>query len=404
MSSKKQLKHMAVADSIQQLVHTNRLRPGDRLPTEAELAARFGVGYMTVRTANDYLAKKGLLRREQGRGTFVERLITHEKGARAKSLEISKIAYGFVNSPAPKSQGNYRNDKPYKFLKDQFRRRNIEMIRFQVDPEIEDDPFPSHILDDSFPVIILEGYRIEQEFVRRILRRGKKVIIYGNQQNIGGVPKVEIDFGLATYKITQKLIEQGADHVWFVSEPFDLYYTKQMFEQYRQALADFDISPLLFCPVDAVDLEPLAKQVKDMKKVLPGKSAMIYATHLYLLGKEFDAFGVDLDGIDFVYNVTDGAEKEIACVERRIPCHLFSDENCTSEIMARMVVDMAEGRPPYSIIFKPEIRVYPFENRYGLDLSWDPVMIDMETGQELPDNSNPKGEVVESAGIKEKEG
>ena len=393
---------MAVAESIQQLVRANHLRPGDRLPTETELANRFGVAYMTIRTANDYLAKKGLLRREQGRGTFVKRLSTHEKVSHAKSFEISKIAYGFVNSPSPKSQGHYFNAKPYKTLKEQFRRRNIDMIRFQVDPDIDDEPFPSHILDDSFPVIILEGYRIEQEFVRRILRRGKKVIIYGNQPHIDGVPKVEIDYGLATYKITQKLIEQGADHVWFVAEPFDLYYTKQMFEQYRQALADFDISPLLFCPVDAVDLEPLARHVNDMKKVLSGKAAMIYATHLYLLGKEFNAFGIDLDGIDFVYSVSEGTDNEIACVDRRIPCKNFGGIDRAEEITARMVVDMAEGLPPYSVVIKPEIRVYPFENRYGLDLSWTPVMIDMATGQELPDclalnSSNQKGDTGGSA-------
>ena len=402
-SSGKQLKHMAVADSILQLAHTNHLRPGDRLPTETELADRFGVAYMTVRTANDYLAKKGFLRREQGRGTFVKQLSTHKKGSHAKSFEINKIAYGFVNSPAPKSQGHFSNDKPYKLLKEEFRRRNIEMVHFQVDPEIDNEPFPSNILDESFSVIILDGYHIEQEFVRRILRYGKKVIIYGNHQNINGVPKMEIDYGLATYKITQNLIEQGADHVWFVAEPFDLYYTKQMFEQYRQAVADFNISPLLFCPVDAVDLEPLARQVNDMKKILSGKSAMIYATHLYLLGREFKAFDIDLDGFDFVYSVTDGPKNEISGVDRRIPCNLFSDKNRSFEIMARMVVDMAEGRPPYSIIFKPEIRVYPFENRYGFDLTWTPVMLDLETGQKLPNNFNQKDEAGESTSIKEKE-
>ena len=47
------------------------LRPGDRLPTEAQLAARFGVNRHTVRRALQQLAQAGLVRVEQGRGSFV---------------------------------------------------------------------------------------------------------------------------------------------------------------------------------------------------------------------------------------------------------------------------------------------------------------------------------------------
>ena len=47
------------------------LRPGARLPTEAQLAAEHGVNRHTVRRAIESLAQSGLVRVEQGRGTFV---------------------------------------------------------------------------------------------------------------------------------------------------------------------------------------------------------------------------------------------------------------------------------------------------------------------------------------------
>ncbi len=44
--------------------------PGARMPSEAALCADFGVSRITIQQALDQLEKEGLIRREQGRGTF----------------------------------------------------------------------------------------------------------------------------------------------------------------------------------------------------------------------------------------------------------------------------------------------------------------------------------------------
>jgi GntR family transcriptional regulator len=49
-------------------------RPGDRLPSEAQLCARYGVSPMTVRRVINILADQGVVIAEQGRGTFVKPL------------------------------------------------------------------------------------------------------------------------------------------------------------------------------------------------------------------------------------------------------------------------------------------------------------------------------------------
>jgi GntR family transcriptional regulator len=55
-------------------------KPGELIPSETELAARFGVSQGTVRKAIDELAAENLVVRRQGRGTFVA---THQE-ARAQ--------------------------------------------------------------------------------------------------------------------------------------------------------------------------------------------------------------------------------------------------------------------------------------------------------------------------------
>src|ERR1017187_10558781 len=51
-----------------------RMEPGDAIPSEPELQARFDVSRITLRKAVDDLVTEGLLVRQQGRGTFVQKL------------------------------------------------------------------------------------------------------------------------------------------------------------------------------------------------------------------------------------------------------------------------------------------------------------------------------------------
>src|SRR5690606_19264231 len=50
-----------------------RARPGDRLPSEAELSGQFGVNRLTVRRALHELAQRGIIETVHGRGSFVAR-------------------------------------------------------------------------------------------------------------------------------------------------------------------------------------------------------------------------------------------------------------------------------------------------------------------------------------------
>lgn len=67
--------------------------PGERLPNEMELADRFGVNRHTVRRALGVLERGGLVRVEQGRGTFVqEHAIDYTIGRRTRFSENLKKA------------------------------------------------------------------------------------------------------------------------------------------------------------------------------------------------------------------------------------------------------------------------------------------------------------------------
>ena len=56
-----------------------QLRPGDVVPSDAELCEEFGVSRMTARNAMQRLAQEGLVQRIPGRGTFVAEQPIHRQ-------------------------------------------------------------------------------------------------------------------------------------------------------------------------------------------------------------------------------------------------------------------------------------------------------------------------------------
>ena len=60
-----------IADSIEALIANGTLRPGDRLPSERDLAKLFGLGRPTVREAIRLLEQRGLLEMRPRSGAYV---------------------------------------------------------------------------------------------------------------------------------------------------------------------------------------------------------------------------------------------------------------------------------------------------------------------------------------------
>ena len=62
---------LQIVRQIRLALASGRIAPGDRLPAARDLAAELRVNFHTVRKAYADLEAEGLLRCEQGRGTFV---------------------------------------------------------------------------------------------------------------------------------------------------------------------------------------------------------------------------------------------------------------------------------------------------------------------------------------------
>ncbi len=96
-----------IAATLEAEIAAGTWAPGARLPTEAQMAARFAVNRHTVRRALEEMARNGLVKVEQGRGSFVAEYVMdyavgprtrfsewirrHNKEPSGKILELSEV-------------------------------------------------------------------------------------------------------------------------------------------------------------------------------------------------------------------------------------------------------------------------------------------------------------------------
>jgi len=134
-----------VAEQIQSLIASGALRPGDRLPNERELAAKFGVGRSSLRDAIRTLEVMGIVESRHGSGTVVRDLSTdslvvplasvlaQKRGLVAELLDVRRMVEPALAARAAANA----TEEELAHLED-IVRRQTEKVR-RGEPSIEED-------------------------------------------------------------------------------------------------------------------------------------------------------------------------------------------------------------------------------------------------------------------------
>jgi GntR family transcriptional regulator len=88
-----------------QEIESGYWKPDQQLPTEEQLSSRFGVSKITVRQALRELAHLGRVRREQGRGTFVQKPALEEGPRKLTSFTTEMREHGLIATSQVLEQG-----------------------------------------------------------------------------------------------------------------------------------------------------------------------------------------------------------------------------------------------------------------------------------------------------------
>src|ERR1700761_9219580 len=132
-----------VAAKMQEQVSLGRYKINEKLPVEADLMKMFGVGRSTIREAIKILANSGLLRVQQGSGTFVENVTGskepfEQRLKRADMHDLNEVRELLEIKIAEKAASN-RTDKDIVKMKAYLNERKKAAAKGLLDACIESD-------------------------------------------------------------------------------------------------------------------------------------------------------------------------------------------------------------------------------------------------------------------------
>ncbi|WP_338016891.1 GntR family transcriptional regulator [Paenibacillus antri] len=241
---------------IKRQIRDGALRPGDRVPSEKELAAQYGVSQITSKNALLGLVEEGLLVRFQGKGTFVRMSEGEAEQATASDDVRSTIALILPTMKTKVDQRlldgieRYCSEAGYELLVritresqeeeakaiERFRERGVDgFIIFPVENESYNDAILRLSLD-RVPLVLID----------RFLREIKTYSV--SSANLEGTCAAVTD-----------LIGRGHRSIVYLSPEITNSVTDERAKGFEQALVDsgLPIDKQLWC---MLSLETIAKQ------------------------------------------------------------------------------------------------------------------------------------------------
>jgi GntR family transcriptional regulator, arabinose operon transcriptional repressor len=245
--------YLQVSDILIQRILSGEWKPGTTLPAEPELCAEFRVARGTIRQALSKLEDEGHVRRERGRGTFVN-------FGRPRAQGISGSQIGFI--------------VPY--VRDSFvptillgveraaadQRLSVTFKHVDNDPRLQIEVLENLVGQQLAGIVLYPVDSVPSDSLVHIARSGYPIVMVDRYLRGVASDYVMSDHFGGALRATQHLIQLGNDQIAFVSWADPAVSLEHRAAGYQRALQEAGLSfdSDLTCEVEsypAVALDPI---------------------------------------------------------------------------------------------------------------------------------------------------
>lgn len=227
-------KYYILMEMLKSAIQSGKIAPGERLPSENQLAAEYGLSRHTVRKALNMLAGEGYIVTEQGRGTFCSERLLHMKKSHNIAVIITYIT-DYIFPRLIQGMDSVLSANGYSIiLKSTGNSRRLEaqaledILKKDVDGLIIEPSKSELVCRHEQLYRMLEEYEIPYLFIQ------------GIYEQMADRPHILMDECRGGYLVTNYLLELGHRHIAGVFKADD-FQGRERHKGYVQALREAGI-------------------------------------------------------------------------------------------------------------------------------------------------------------------
>jgi len=226
----KTTKYSQLAETLRARILSEALRPGDQLPSFAEMRVQFGASPLTVDRVYSTLEKDGLVVREQGRGTFVA----------VPPREVAQDRGRLIGLLVPYCIGDFFS-RLIQGVEDEAQERGFRLVIANSRGDVNKEPLLLQSLAAQAEGLCIFPSNRENFLPYAKLMQDKVPFVFVDQSlpNLQ-VPLVSTDNFQGGYLATRHLLEIGRRQIWVLSENA-AFTVPDRIRGYRRALQEAGI-------------------------------------------------------------------------------------------------------------------------------------------------------------------
>lgn len=236
--------YQQIYDHVLEGIRNESLRAGDRVPSEKELADRFGVSRITSKRALAMLAEAGIVDRKRGKGSFVAENASELGSSTAISTALRRTKSSCLALILPNASDSYGLELLYA-IAERCDELGFHLIlkRTRGRQDAEERAIQTLVVDgvaDGLIVFPVHGDFYNASLVRLVFDESPLVLV---DRHLHGIPACSVftDNIAASRALTEHLLDQGHKRLAFISPPAE--HTSSIEERiqgYERALRQRD--------------------------------------------------------------------------------------------------------------------------------------------------------------------
>ena len=249
-------KYLKIKNRIKKFIEDGEVQPGEKIPTEMELAKKYNASRHTVRKALNLLTQEGKLNREQGVGTFVKKKSkTETKNIGFVSISLHNYIFADIFSGIEETL----HDNDYQVL-----------LGNSKDNQKKEKDILNKFLKKNVDGLIIEPARSAQGYtninlLEKFYNNDIPVVILDSKFENNHFSYVWIDDKNGGYQATNYLIDMGHKNIGIIYKGIHLPGVNR-FKGYKKALRDNDL-PIYYDNVKEYIISEFADYEKHRQQI-----------------------------------------------------------------------------------------------------------------------------------------